>query len=514
MSSRETRLAALSLALVLCVPAISFLSPPPASTADASSDGERLARALQSISGSRMLSDATLLSSPEYNGRQTGTADDLHSALLVADRFRSLGLRPAGTEPLIPHSPAWAMTTPVVATRLGTPTMEVSSAADVMLPRVETDYLPILDSPSVNVTAPVVFVGYGISDPARGFDEYQGVEVRGRIVLFLRGKPERYSAPATHAEKERVAREKGAIAFLTATGPVLSAYELRRGVSPAPQASYGDVGGERPLPGCWISTALAERILAPYLASRGRSLRPIQEELNTLSPRSGPVSVLVRLAWESFQAPGTLFNIAGLLPGREPSAGAAGTWTETVVVGAHRDHFGRQAGLLFSGADDNASGTAILLEVARVIAESGGPLTRTILFVSFSGEEQGLRGSRLYVSRPLRPLSGTVGMVNVDHAGVGNGRLTVGITSLPKAVAADAGQATGLADRLDLFGFFPGGDHVPFKEAGVPTVTVVSGGGHPDFHQPGDTAEKIQPAILEAVARYVLAVTWKLANAE
>jgi hypothetical protein len=127
----------------------------------------------------------------------------------------------------------------------------------------------------VNVIAPVVFVGHGISDPARGVDDYQGLDVRNRIVLFLRGKPEGYGATITAGEKQLVAREKGAAAFLTVTGPVLSSYEQRRGTGLGPQASYGglDEGG---LPGCWISSGLAERILAPYLAHRGYTLMSLQ----------------------------------------------------------------------------------------------------------------------------------------------------------------------------------------------------------------------------------------------
>jgi len=104
-------------------------------------------------------------------------------------------------------------------------------------------------------------------------------------------------------------------------------------------------------------------------------------------------------------------------------------------------------------------------------------------------------------------------MINIDHAGVGNGRITVGVTGLEKNVALEAGQTAGCTDKLDVFGFFPGGDHVPFKEAGVPTITVVSGGVHPHFHQPTDTADTINPEILQTVARYVLGLTWQLANA-
>jgi Zn-dependent M28 family amino/carboxypeptidase len=202
-------------------------------------------------------------------------------------------------------------------------------------------------------------------------------------------------------------------------------------------------------------------------------------------------------------------NVLGVIPGHDPVARH-----ETVLVGAHRDHFGRQAGLLFPGADDNASGTAVLLDVARVLAESPMTPRRTILFISFSGEEQGLLGSRLYVQHPVFPIDRTVAMINLDHAGIGNGRLTVGITGHSKERAAEAGHTAGVPDKLDLFGFFPGGDHVPFKEAGVPTVTIVSGGPHPHFHQPSDRADTVQRDILETAARYALALAWLLANTE
>lgn len=238
------------------------------------------------------------------------------------------------------------------------------------------------------------------------------------------------------------------------------------------------------------------------------SLRETQEQLNrTLAPKSISTGVAAHLKWDSTQTSGTLMNVLGVIPGRDSAA-----QPDVVLIGAHRDHFGRQAGLLFPGADDNASGTAVLLEVARALAQSGVKAKRAILFASFSGEEQGLLGSKLYVRRPSRPLNNTVAMINVDHAGIGNGRLTVGITGLPKTVATEAGQLAGLADTLDLFGFFPGGDHVPFKEAGIPTIAIVSAGAHPHFHQPTDTAETAQPEILQVVARYVLALAWHLAN--
>jgi Zn-dependent M28 family amino/carboxypeptidase len=215
---------------------------------------------------------------------------------------------------------------------------------------------------------------------------------------------------------------------------------------------------------------------------------------------------LVEMKWTSLMKTGTLFNVVSIIRGYAPND------DQTVLLGAHRDHFGRQAGLLFAGADDNASGTAVLLEVARLLALAPAAPKRSVLFLSFSGEEQGLLGSRLYIEQPIVPLSKTIGMINVDHAGAGNGRLTVGVTGFEKRTAQRAGEMAGLSEKLDVFGYFPGGDHVPFKEAGVPTVAVVSSGVHPHFHQPGDTAERVNPEILQSVARYVLALTWQLAN--
>jgi hypothetical protein len=363
----------------------------------------------------------------------------------------------------------------------------------------------VLDSPSADVRAPIVFVGYGLFDPAQGIDDYASLDVRNKIVLFLRGKPDKYAGPAGHTDKERLAKQKGAIAYLTATGPILSAYEQRRGATGKPSAFYSTTEMTHQLPGAWISTGTAELILQQGTAGR-TTLRGLQEELNrTGVSKSMSIDGLAQMKWTSVLETGTLFNVISIIRGYT-------TGDEAVLIGAHRDHFGQQAGLLFAGADDNASGTAVLLEVARVFALAPAAPKRSILFLSFSGEEQGLLGSRLYVSQPIVPLPKTIGMINVDHAGIGNGRLTVGVTGFEKSTAEGIGKIARLSDKLDLFGYFPGGDHVPFKEAGVPTITVVSGGIHTNFHQATDTVNTINPEILQSVARYVLALAWQLAN--
>lgn len=474
-----------------------------------------LAQALQLISADRMLADIRVLSGPEFNGRQTGTPDDLSSAEFVRQRFQQLqGHHSPGTKPsdmadsLNDHT--HLQSTSVGTTSIGhNPLVHLALTPDAVPDQIGTDYLPVLDSPSANLQTSIVFVGYGISDPDGGFDEYTRLDVRNKIVLFLRGKPERYSKQVSHADKVHAAHAHGALGYLTATGPILNAYEARRGVTGRPSAFYGLADSRRAIPGAWISTARASAILRAQPPGDDDRLRALQQTLNeSLVPQSVGTDTIATLRWDSAQQEGTLNNVVSILASRD-----ATHQNEAIVIGAHRDHFGKQGGLLFAGADDNASGTAVVLEVARVLSTIPGGIKRSIVLISFSGEEQGLLGSKFYVTQPAVPLGSTRAMINVDHAAVGNGRLTIGVTGTEKTTAQQAGQAAGLADRIDVFGFFPGGDHVPFKEAGVPTITVVSGGIHPQFHQPTDTADTVNPDILAAAARYVLAMVWQLAEA-
>jgi hypothetical protein len=469
-----------------------------------------LATALEYISTERMLADIRTLSGPQYGGRLTGSAYDEASAAFVANRFGELRLhRTPSLPPETRTNPLpqreWKQTATVSSRTIGDQCLvEFNTPRERLALEKGSQVLPIFDSPSADVRGRVVFVGYGIVDASQGIDDYADVDARNAVVLFLRGKPEYSQKPVAHADKERLAKQHGAIGYLTATGPILTSYEQRKGVTGLPTASYLGGASEDRLPGAWISTDTAEWILRQ--AAGSPTLHSVQEALNRSAvSRSTATETTVEMKWSSRAESGTLFNVISAIRGYAPS-------DEAVLLGAHRDHFGQQAGLLFAGADDNASGTAVMLEVARVLALAPGAPKRSVLFVSFSGEEQGLIGSRLYVSQPIIPLAKTIGMINVDHAAVGNGRLTVGVTGFDKSTAQGVGALAGLAEQLDVYGFFPGGDHVPFKEAGVPTLTIVSSGVHPHFHQPSDTADTVNTDILQSVARYVLALTWQLAN--
>ncbi|HSL03156.1 MAG TPA: M28 family peptidase, partial [Nitrospiraceae bacterium] len=348
-------------------------------------------QALDSLSSERMLADVTTLSSPAFNGRQAGSEDDLRSAKWFAQELTSVGVK----LPIIFNAPltfpfgqsgkglpigAMASTVPT-SLIAPNPVIRTGTADTFVTAQLSKDYLPVFDSPSADLQGQIVFVGYGIVDSTQGVNDYAGIDVNNCIVLFLRGKPDYYQGSISHADKVRFARDRGAVAYLTATGPILNPYEARRGVTGKPSAFYGQLSPDQSLPGAWISTNLAENLLArDSEGSNADRLRTLQEQLSKVSSaRSHQTHQYASLHWKTTIQDGLLTNVVGMIPGTGP---------DTIIIGAHRDHFGRPAGLWFPGADDNASGTAIVLEVARAFGKTGLRPQRTILFVSFSGEER------------------------------------------------------------------------------------------------------------------------------
>ncbi|MEK6549769.1 MAG: M20/M25/M40 family metallo-hydrolase [Nitrospirota bacterium] len=424
-----------------------------------------------------------------FEGRQSGTPNGDAAAAYIKSRL----------------SDAMLQSFPVRTAQIDTPVhVEIQAAGRSAPLHLGRDFLPIVSAaPVEKISAPIVFVGYGIVEPKQKLDEYAGTSVNGKIVLFLRGLPKGFAGRVTHADKVKAARARGAVAYLTVTGPLLSPYEQRRGMSTKPVLLYEGTHAEA-LPGLWLDPSAADTILKPA----GLSLRSFQENMDqTLAARSSETGTSITIEMRPRLYDATASNVLAWWSGSDPAVGK-----ETVILGAHHDHFGRQGGLVFPGADDNASGTAVLLEIARALSATGIRPRRSILFLSFAGEEQGLLGSRFYVSRPASPLQTVKAMVNVDHAGVGNGNITVGLSQIEKAVAQAAAAQAAMGDNLELFGLFPGGDHVPFAEAGIPTATIVTSGPHPDFHQPTDTPDTINPNLLAAVTRYTLALIWTLAD--
>src|SRR5712692_10432919 len=318
-----------------------------------------------------------------FEGRQSGTPSGEAAVAYIARRLPEATLQPF----------------PVQTTQIeAQPHAEIRTDERSVPLRPGQDFIPVMNNatPMEPTSAPVVFVGYGIEASSQGLDEYAGLSVFGKVVLFLRGQPKGFTGRITHADKVKTARAKGAVAYLTVTGPILSPYEQRHGMTSDPMMLYEGMGAGM-LPGLWLAPSIAETILRPT----GHTLRSFQESLDkALAARSVETGANITIEMKRRRFDASASNVLAWWTGSDPELRK-----ETIVLGAHHDHFGIQGGLVFPGADDNASGTAAILEIARVLSATGIRPKRSILFVSFAGEEQGLLGSQFYVKlRTQQPL--------------------------------------------------------------------------------------------------------------
>ncbi len=447
-----------------------------------------------------MQEEVKTLASPAMDGRGSGTPGADLAAAHIAAVFRGAGLVPRGEGGtfLQPFSVPTGL-------RLGTP-----NALDVLAPAPKhldlgTEFTPLAVSANGTATGELLFVGYGISAPDLAYDDYAGIDARGRVVLAFTREPRSqdpaspFRRPEAYHYGERAhklinARQHGAAAILLVAHPGGEDRSLPtlRGLS-QPQGILA----------AFVTSLTADALLAPA----GLRLGELAETIDrTLAPRSGPIAgVKVRLEVNLVRDRGTARNVIGLLPGTDPALR-----DQAIVIGAHYDHLGRggEGSLapegsrqIHPGADDNASGTVAVMALARAFAAVGGA-PRTLVFIAFSGEELGLLGSAEYVRHPAVPLDKTVLMVNLDMVGrLRDGRLYIGgvdsgsgLRALVTKLAADLP----LSPELRASPFAPS-DHTSFYVAGRPVLFFFTG-AHADYHRPSDTWERISSEGLATVA--------------
>ena len=427
-----------------------------------------------------------MLTAPEMEGRRSGTPGGDHAAHQVADSLAAAGLRPGGDQGTFFQS--FVLET---SARPGP-----ASSLDLLGPtprRLDPgrEWTAHGGSLAGEVDAEVVFVGYGGEIREAGYDDYAGTDVRGKIALALEGAPSHLaSARITRLDKLIAAKRHGAAALLIAGGEL-----------PSPDKTSVEVA--------LVSGAITREAADGVLAPAGRTLA---EAARALAAARGPASFATgtraHLRVEKIVDEVRAANVIGVLPGADPVLAA-----EAVVVGAHYDHVGRTDGVVHPGADDNASGTAVVLGLARAFAAAGGA-DRTLIFAFFGAEELGLIGSRHYVTRPAMPLDRTIAMVNFDMVGRLRGRLDVGGADSGtriRTVVNDVAQHEGVPLEVSGSPYGPS-DHSRFYAAGVP-VLFFSTGGHSDYHQPSDTADKIDAAGMARVAAIGARVVDQLASA-
>jgi hypothetical protein len=491
---------ALSLACARTRPTPASPAPPAPATGDRPSAEAR-------ISADQARADVFWLADPEREGRGVGTPGNAAAARFVGARMRALGLVPAGTDEWYQpfDAPVRAAIRPATA-------LELAGAALAL----EKDFQPFTFSDDGKVEGELVWAGYGITAPALGWDDYAGLDVKGKIVVVAAHFPNEQDPASPFRDpkdfqygewryKATNARDHGAAAMITVRDPWHHPGDAAGDGLPAWKGAPSSRAG---ILAASVTIAALERAGADP-----RGLAAATDEHRR--PHSGPLGVQARLAIEIVQESATTANVVGLLPG-------SGASDECVVVGAHYDHLGYggeaslapdRIGEIHPGADDNASGVAALLQVGRAL-QAFGPLPRPVVLVAFGGEELGLLGSSWFVKHGVGrcPIEKLQLMVNLDMVGrPREGKLYVEGAATAKGlrerVAALAQEAPPVPMTLAWGqgeGFGPS-DHTSFYAKGVPVLFFFTG-AHADYHRPTDTADKVDPRAVADVAQLAFRV--------
>lgn len=462
-----------------------------------------------------------ILASDEFQGRGAGTAGQWLAAKYIATEFVNYGLEPAGDDK------RYYQDFEIVHRDLGTTRFVIERGTQQVDFPLKRAYVPFSFTGENDLKANIVFVGYGITAPEYGYDDYRDIDVHGKFVLMFRHEPRendatsvfdgsRLTEHATFEAKARNAHRHGAVGMLLVTDPNGHENLTPQGYWPSFFRRADNKGkwqlGTNPdlpdFPAIWISGKAAEEMVKDSGYTLGdlqrridRSMQPASFEIPNVR-----IGVTVKLKVESRETQ----NVLGFLEGADPDLR-----DEVVVVGAHYDHLGIINGLIHNGADDNASGTAGVLEIAEAFTELPLPPRRSVLFITFSAEELGLLGSEFYVAHPAIPLAKTVAMINLDMISRNEeDRVTV-IGSNRSRVLHELNIAANDEIRLDLRydgeRYFDRSDQANFAKHRIP-VLFYNTDVHPDYHRPSDDSYKINPNKLARIARLAFLVAWKIAD--
>lgn len=393
-----------------------------------------------------------------------------------------------------------------------------------------TDYTSIMAARTGKVELPVVFAGFGITAPSVSYDDYADLTVNGAAVIILRHCPplirkggDRLARHAWIRTKIRNAVEHGARAVILCND-LTELSRIRDELQLDPEKSEPLLRTEL-TPDSTADGIPAihcrRSVLKGFLRNSGFDLDSVEKQIiSGARPQSRRFSELRISAVVSRARTGRkLKNVLGLLPGKSAAS------EETIVLGAHYDHLGRGGwgslalganDAIHNGADDNASGTAVMIEVARQLAARKTPLKRSVLFIAFSGEELGLIGSKRYVRDPLIPIHQTVAMLNLDMVGRLRGQqLTVygtGTSRLwPSLLGSKAGPL-GLRIVSRPGGFGPS-DHASFFEKGVPVLHFFTG-FHSQYHRPSDDVELLNVEGMRLITSLVTEMIVEIADSD
>ena len=486
--------------------------------------------------------DLDFLTSGVLAGRASLTPEADIAARYIAAEFQKAGLAPANADSYLQRFPLVAYRADLA--RRG---LTLGRAGRVKAFDGGSDFLGSFYR-DVDIKAPVVFAGYGITAPEYGYDDYANLDVKGKIVLIFDHEPqeadprsifngEGHTLHAGRWMKVANARRHGAIGLLIGNGPLhhtSGAFSNKQtvGASLSLRASAPPQALDDPdqIPVFLISDITFAELLLPTHDSPRQLQEQIDSGLKPYSSLLADTTVEMSVA-NAEQHRGVSMNAVGFLEGSDPNLKG-----DTVILTAHYDHLGIQNGRLYPGANDNASGTAAVMELARIFGRQEVRPKRSLLFIVFGSEEQLMLGSFFYTGHPLRSLERTRAVINLDmigrneaHIAQNEGHLQipadttneinlVGSFYSPalRSIILREDRRVGLqldtkydSDRT-LNALFRC-DHLPFLIAHVPAVWFFAG-FHPGYHEPSDTVDKLNFPKIKKVIELAYLTSLAVAN--
>ena len=411
-------------------------------------------------------------------GRDAGSRGYDMAALYVASRFRAMGLEPGG------ENGSWYQQVPFVRAN-GTAQSASLGGRDV------SSMVALTGNPGeteLALEAPLVFVGNGLDEPLLGYDDYKGVDARGKIVVMFSGIPEgQPSDISAHLGSSKIASAaaNGAVGVLTIAGQpgdrgkrILDFWRGRDVID-----WVGADGRPGTLPGSVrFSGSISQEMARDLLGVEAKGLASMQAQAVAGKRLSRDLKTRLAVSLASTHETFTSANVIARLPGSDPKLAE-----ENVFMTAHLDHVGvneRAPGTdkIFNGALDNAAGVSTMLEAARLFTEGDKAPARTVTFIALTGEEKGLRGAGYYAANPTVPLEDIAAVVNLDmpaplYAFSDVVAFGADYNSVAEKVAA-AGKAMGVTvspDPMPEQGIFVRSDHYRFAEKGIPAILLFTG---------------------------------------
>jgi len=399
--------------------------------------------------------------------------------------------------------------------------------------KIKNDFTPFEMTANKEVNAPVVFAGYGIDAPEYNYNDYEGIDVKGKIVFVMRHEPgeedpeskfegEKATEYSKVSEKVKIAISKGAVGVLIAQDPLNHKILTPRGF---PWPSLSKLIPQDALPLSLLIdekekvpvVQVGEEVIADLFGSVDK-LKDIQIGIDkNLKPASFEFKDFsFSLKTETEFVDYSSQNVVGLLEGSDPKLK-----DEVLVIGAHYDHVGfiknhnEDEDYIFNGADDNASGTSGMMSIAAAFSKMNQKPKRSILFIAFAGEEKGLFGSKYYVENPLLPLDKTVAMLNLDMIGR-NSTDSIFIEAADrspklKIINEEENEQIGFTLLYPNNTGLGGSDHANFLKKNIPALFYFSG-MHPDYHKVGDNPDRINYPKAVRAARLAFRTAWRISN--